>query len=52
MQEDSKKEIRENITAKVKPSIIKKAQKKAERKEISFSRIVEKALQEHVKKPD
>ena len=51
MKEPKKKEIRKTITAKIKPSVLEKAQKKTEIKEDSFSRTVEKALQEYVKKP-
>ncbi len=51
MQEVKKKEIRENITAKVKPSIKKKAEKKAGERAHSFSRAVELGLLEYIKKP-
>lgn len=51
MKHTKKKEIRKAITAKIKPSILKDAEKKAEIDGDTFSRIVEKSLQEYVKKP-
>jgi predicted HicB family RNase H-like nuclease len=45
------KEKKVSITARIKKEIKTGAEKKAERKDRSLSYIVEKALQEYIKKP-